>query len=49
LGPDSRSPDGVRIEHIRIDNVSNVTGASEIYFGNLQNNTAVQASQQALS
>lgn len=31
-----------------IDNVSNAVGASEIYFGNLQNNTAVQASQSAL-
>lgn len=31
-----------------IDNVSNTIGSSEIYFGNLQNNTGVQASQLAL-
>jgi hypothetical protein len=31
-----------------IDNVSATVGASEIYFGNLQNNSAVQTSQAAL-
>ena len=33
---------------IIIDNVSGVAGASQIYFGGLQNNTGVQASQSAL-
>jgi hypothetical protein len=31
-----------------IDNVSTATGASQIYFGNLQQSTGVQASQSAL-
>jgi hypothetical protein len=33
---------------IGIDNVSAAAGASQIYFGNLQQSTAVQASQSAL-
>ena len=41
LGPDGMSG-------IIMDNVSNTVGASEIYFGNLQNNNAVQVSQSAL-
>ena len=41
----SFGPNG--LSGIIIDNVSGVTGASQIYFGNLQNNSAVQASQTA--
>lgn len=36
------------ISGIIVDNVSGVTGASQIYFGNLQGSTVVQASQAAL-
>lgn len=36
------------ISGIIIDNVSGAAGASQIYFGNLQQSTAVQASQAAL-
>ena len=31
-----------------IDNISGVTGASQLYFGNAQNQTGVQISQSAL-